>query len=208
MECFGVRAPAGAVAEAGGSRLSGVMGTWVEFASIKERVPLMRVLEQYQIGGLRRSGKDQWRGRCPLHRRLALSCAGLSERQGGHAASPVVSEGREAFHVNTAQQLFHCFSCGAGGTVLDLVAALEHCGVREAAEKLAVGWGVSSRSAGQAVAPPQRGNGYEKREGLRPLPFRLRGVDGRHPYVSARGISERTAAAFGIGFYAGPGLLS
>lgn len=149
----------------------------------------MRVLEQYQIAGLRRSGKDQWRGRCPLH--------------GG--------EGREAFHVNTAQQLFHCFSCGAGGTVLDLVAALEHCGIREAAEKLAEGWGVPAGPSGGARGarvPPRETTVTKKREGLRPLPFRLRGVDSRHPYVNIRGISERTADTFGIGFYAGPGLLS
>jgi DNA primase len=162
------------------------MGTWVEFASIKERVPLLRVLEQYQIGGLRRSGKEQWRGRCPLHR----------------------GEGREAFHVNTAKQLFHCFSCGAGGTVLDLVAALEHCGVREAAEKLALGWGVPRSNSSPAVVRPREATVTKKREGLRPLPFRLRDVDSRHPYVSARGIFEQTADTFGVGFYAGPGLLS
>ena len=33
------------------------MGDWVEFASIKQAAPLMKVLAQYQIGGLRRSGK-------------------------------------------------------------------------------------------------------------------------------------------------------
>jgi DNA primase len=162
------------------------MASWIEFASIKERVPLMRVLKRYRVAGLRRSGKDQWRGRCPLH--------------GG--------EGREAFHVNTAKQLFHCFSCGAGGTVLDLVAALEHCGVREAAEKLAVGWHVPVSNSGQAVVQPREATVTKKIEGLRTLPFRLRGVDSRHPYLSARGISERTADTFGIGFYAGPGLLS
>jgi DNA primase len=162
------------------------MASWIEFASLKERVPLMRVLERYQIAGLRRSGKDQWRGRCPLHD----------------------GEGREAFHVNTAQQLFHCFSCGAGGTVLDLVAALEHCGLREAAEKLAAGWGVPTSNSGGATVPPREATVTKKREGVRPLPFRLRGVDGRHPYVSARGISERTANTFGVGFYPGPGLLS
>jgi DNA primase len=93
------------------------MGSWVEFSAIKQAVPLMKVLQGYGMAGLRRSGKDQWRGRCPLH--------------GG--------EERESFHVNTAKQLFHCFSCGAGGTVLDLVAAVEGCGLREAAERLAVG---------------------------------------------------------------------
>ena len=162
------------------------MGNWIEFASIKQAAPLMRVLQQYRIAGLRRSGKDQWRGRCPLH--------------GG--------EGREAFHVNTGKQLFHCFCCGAGGTVLDLVAALENCGVREAALKLADRWGVPESNSPQAVVPLREATVTKKREGLRPLPFQLRGVDSRHPYLSARGISEWTADTFGVGFYAGPGLLS
>jgi DNA primase len=162
------------------------MGGWVEFAFIKQTVPLLRLLEQYQITGLRRSGKDQWRGVCPLH--------------GG--------EGRDAFHVNTARQLFHCFSCGAGGTVLDLVAALEHCELPEAAQRLAARWNVSETHWSPSVVQPRQATVTEKREVLRPLGFRLRGVDERHPYLSSRGITAATAAAFGIGFYAGPGLLS
>jgi DNA primase len=158
------------------------MTGWVEYAAIKHAVPLRKVLERYRIGGLRRSGQDQWRGRCPLH--------------GG--------EGRDAFHVNTARQLFHCFACGAGGTVLDLVAALENCGVREAAQKLLAEWNLPlTYSAG----PPRQATVTEKREGLRPLGFRLRGVDCRHPYLAARGISMQTATEFGIGLYAGPGLM-
>src|SRR5580704_11020493 len=90
------------------------MAKWIEFEAIKRTVPLTAVLEHYRIGELRRSGKDHLRGRCPLH--------------GG--------EGRETFHANTAEQVFHCFSCGAGGSVLDLVAAIEHCDLRQAAEKL------------------------------------------------------------------------
>ena len=40
--------------------------------------------------------------------------------------------------MNTTRQLLHCCSCGACGTVLDLVASHRAgCGVREAAQKLA-----------------------------------------------------------------------
>ncbi|HSW50120.1 MAG TPA: CHC2 zinc finger domain-containing protein [Bryobacteraceae bacterium] len=161
------------------------MKGWVEFATIKQAAPLMKVLEQYRIGGLRRSGKDQWRGRCPLHD----------------------GEGRAAFHVNTARQLFHCFSCRAGGTVLDLVAALEGCGVREAARKLAAWRDLPAAESSGRVSQKQP-TVTEKTKELRPLSFRLRGVDGDHRHLAARGISTRTTAAFGIGFYAGPGLLS
>jgi|OpeIllAssembly_1097287.scaffolds.fasta_scaffold53860_1 DNA primase len=162
------------------------MNRWVEFASIKQAAPLMKVLEQYRIGGLRRTGKDQWRGRCPLHD----------------------GEGRDAFHVNTARQLFHCFSCGAGGTVLDLVAALERCGVREAAQKLAAWWDLPTVESSRPCVSHRQPTVTEKDKELRPLTFRLRGVDGEHRYLAARGISTRTTAEFGIGFYAGPGLLS
>jgi len=53
-------------------------------------------------------------GRCPIHR----------------------GEGRDAFHVNLARNIFHCFACGAGGTVLEFVAAMEGCTLREVVEKL------------------------------------------------------------------------
>ena len=106
------------------------MAGWIQFASIKQAVPLMKVVEQYGVSGLRRSGKDQWRGRCPLHE----------------------GEGRDAFHVNTTRQLFHCFSCGACGTVLDLVASMEGCGVREAAQKLASWRNLRVADSGRAVS--------------------------------------------------------
>jgi DNA primase len=157
------------------------MPRWLEFAALKRDVPLAAALQHYGIGELRRSGRDRWRGRCPLH--------------GG--------EGRETFHVNTAEQVFHCFSCGAGGSVLDLVAAVEGCSLREAAEKLS-GWG----SAVGKVAALAKPTVTKKIKPVAPLGFRLRGVEVRHPYLASRGIGEATASEFGIGFYAGPGLMS
>src|ERR1044071_10133208 len=103
------------------------MANWIDFAAIKRTVPLAAVLEHYRIHQLRRSGRDQLRGRCPLHD----------------------GEGRETFHVNTAEQVFHCFSCGAGGSVLDLVAKIEGCGLKEGAQKLSRGRNV----AGNVVSP-------------------------------------------------------
>jgi DNA primase len=71
------------------------MPNWVDFAAIQQSVPLASLLRRYPVK-LRRSGRDQYRGYCPIH--------------GG--------EGREAFHANLTRNVFHCFSCGAGGTVL------------------------------------------------------------------------------------------
>ena len=84
-----------------------------------------------------------------------------------------------------------------------MVAALEGCGLRQAAQKL---WDWRAGAAWEG--PPREPTVTKKREPLAPLGFRLRGVDPRHPYLSSRGIEEATAIEFGVGFYAGPGLMS
>lgn len=155
------------------------MGNWVDFAAVKQSIELAPLLRRYRVP-LRRSGRDQYRGRCPIHQ----------------------GEGREAFHVNLTRNIFHCFSCGAGGSVLDFVAAMEGCTLREAALKLQ---GLTDR-------PPMPDSAQQlvtrKRRVPQPLGFVLRGVNSTHPYLAARGIDQPTARQFGIGFYRGPGLFS
>jgi DNA primase len=157
------------------------MQTWVDFAAIKQSVGLGPLLRRYQVP-LRRSGRDQYRGVCPIHR----------------------GEGRDAFHVNLNRNIFHCFSCGAGGTVLDFVAAIEGCTLREAARKLADQTGV----AGGTASCRSEATVTRKSKPVSPLGFVLHGIDYAHPYLAARGIQTATAKEFGIGFYRGPGRLS
>jgi DNA primase len=122
------------------------MSNWLDFKSIKREANLESVLRHYRVD-LRRSGKDQYRGRCPIHR----------------------GEGRDAFHANTARNVFHCFACGAGGTVLDFIAAMEHCSVYEAAEKLKT----MTSSFGQSrPAPNGKELVTERRRVSLPLAFR------------------------------------
>ena len=165
-----------------------MMPGWVSFAEVKAAVSMRLVLEDYGVlEKLRRSGREQYRGRCPIHR----------------------GEGRDAFHAHLGKNVFHCFACGAGGNVLDLVAELEQCSVREAAlhlqrRYLAGGW---------APAPRQSESGEgelvtEKREGNAVLPFSLPGLVAEHPYVSDRGLNRETASRFEIGYHAGPGIMS
>jgi DNA primase len=90
------------------------MREWVDFAEIKRRISLEPVLRSYGVNWLRRSGVDQYRGRCPIH----------------------CGQGKEAFHANLKRGIFHCFACGAGGNVLDFVAAMEGSSIREAALRL------------------------------------------------------------------------
>jgi len=157
---------------------------WVSFAEIKSRVGLAQVLRCYQVDWLRRSGLGQYRGRCPIHR----------------------GQGREAFHVHLERGVFHCFACGAGGNVLDLVAAMEGCSIRAAALRLQGSPAAAGMAAGTACGAAGRKLVTKKREGNPRLGFSL-DVDRRHPYLARRGIDGATASHFCVGYFSGRGLM-
>jgi DNA primase len=165
------------------------MNEWVSFSEVKNRVTLERALRSYRVDWLRRSGPRQYRGRCPIH--------------GGH--------GMEAFHANLERGVFHCFACGAGGNVIDFVAAMEDCSIREAALRLQAIHG-DGRSGGRAQrvaasSPETRKLVTKKREVNPPLRFSLH-LDPVHPYLAERGIDMATASYFGVGYFRGRGLMS
>ena len=164
---------------------------WVDFRAVKAAVSLAEVLRAYKVDWLRGRRSDHLYGRCPIHR-------------GGRV---------DAFHVSLSKNAFQCFACQARGNVLDLVAVMEQCSVREAARRLAHRFSIPGPPAVAAApvgaAGGERGNWLGKNEGCNPaLSFTLRGVDGSHPYLRARGILPETAAQFGVGFYSGRGLMS
>jgi len=163
------------------------MNDWVSFSEIKSRVALEQVLRRYQIDWLRRSGLHQYRGRCPIHQ----------------------GEGTEAFHANLKRGVFHCFACGAGGNVLDFVSAMEGCSIREAAIRLQETHGDHSASTPwvQSGGTEERKLVTKKREGNPPLSFQL-DLDRRHPYLARRGVEAAVADYFGVGYFAGRGLMS
>jgi DNA primase len=167
----------------------GERNRWVDFQAIKEAASLGAVLEHYGVKNLRRRRRDQLEGCCPLH--------------GG--------ERGDAFHASLSKNVFHCFACDAKGNVLDFVAAMERCSIREAALKLQAWFGrpgmepaVAARRAGMV------GSGELVRKELEVNPalrFELRNVNTAHPYLEERGIQRDTAAEFGVGFYSGSGLM-
>jgi len=165
------------------------MANWVNFAEIKSRVALDQLLRHYRVEGLKGSGRQQVRGHCPIHQ----------------------GQGTEAFHANLERNVFHCFACGAGGNVLDFVAAMEQCSVREAALRLQERR-LCGAQQGPPAGPPFRPGEIKlvtkKREVLNPpLEFSLT-LDGGHPYLVQRGIDRATADHFGVGFFGGGGLMS
>jgi len=163
----------------------------VDFKAVKSAVSMQMLLDRYQINWLRKSG-GELRGRCPIHK----------------------GDGQDAFHVNVTKNVFNCFSCHARGNVLDFVAAMEKCSVRDAGLKLKEWFAITGEPATAAAEakPPEPG----KMDGVGESPvvinaalnFQLKGVDSSHAYLVERGISKETAERFGVGFFAGKGSMS
>lgn len=160
---------------------------WVDFQRVKQAVSIAAVLHDYGIDWLRPSGRrNHLRGRCPLH------------GQGGE----------DAFHADLQKNAFQCFCCQRKGNVLDLVAALEKCSVRQAALRLQQRSGLQSTAAKlTAGGREQKRELVPKKDGLEPLRWRFSPVDPWHCYLQQRGIEVATAEAFGVGYYSGPGLM-
>jgi DNA primase len=163
------------------------MNRWLNFREIKQSVPIEAVLGHYQWKYLRRRG-DRVQGCCPIHR----------------------GQRTDAFNVDLRNNGFHCFSCQAHGGVLDLVVAMERCSLRKAGLLLTEWFAVSTeaRTLESTAANKKTAQLIREKERLAaPLKFTLRPVDSGHVYLRDRGIDVRTAAHFGVGYYASPGLL-
>src|SRR5690349_21100532 len=92
---------------------------------------MQMVIDHYNVADLKRT-KDELRGKCPIHH----------------------GEGERSFHINLTKNCFNCFSCKARGNVLDFVAKMERCSVRDAALKLAEWFNVESEGDGASSAGP------------------------------------------------------
>lgn len=120
---------------------------------------------------------------------------------------------RESFSVNLALRVWSCHSASCmaarngriGGHVIDLVALLEGCGLRQA------GLCLQNWFGGRAIDPPAARESVRTSAPAasnRPLGFTLQGIDTCHPYLAQRGISPDTARLFGVGMYRGAGFLT
>jgi DNA primase len=171
--------------------------TWVDFKAVKHVVSMEMALAYYGVM-VRRIQGPVLRGRCPLP---------------NHASTNSV----QSLIVDTKKNAWACHSssCVAarggriGGNVLDFVAAMESCSVREAALKLQELFGAVSKSAfmghiGSASQVPSSPAATVANEN-KPLPFALRGIDIAHPYLAQRGVDRGNASYFGVGFYPGKG---
>jgi DNA primase len=186
---------------------------WVSFDEIKKTIPLAKAIEHYGIP-LRRVNTHSLRGKCPLpmhgsEKSKESFTATLNKGVGGAWAcqshSCIKSRGR------------------VGGNVLDFVAAMEQCSVRDAAIRLQMWFLVPAAgngnvlvgkepraeiSAGKEPDPKRdagKNNGVGESESNKPLSFELQNVDHFHPYLTERGLTNETTETFGIGFFSGKG---
>jgi DNA primase len=181
---------------------------WVDFKEIKRAISIEMVLAHYNIA-LRRVNRESLRGACPLP---------------SHSA-----KGEQTMCVNVPKNIWACQSSSCvkarqgrkGGNVLDLVAAMENCSIRDAALKLA-GWFRVSSNGG--ASPPNKevqpgdseqlvaqrkdseeGEVTNTQSENKPLGFALKIDHSPHPYLTDRGITPETASYFGVGCFSGRG---
>lgn len=180
------------------------------FKAVKSAVSMEMALAHYGVM-LHRLDRCYLRGQCPLP---------------NHASK----NSKQSFIVNTEKNAWACHSgsCAAarggrvGGNVLDFVAFMESCSIRDAALRLQNWFSVTAETVQQNT-----GGGSQRRtpspsfiqtespespsaigeEPNPPLPFKLKNVDIHHHYLAERRISPETAEHFGIGFFAGQGYM-
>lgn len=182
------------------------MDNWVDFKIVKQSVSMEQVVAHYGLQ-LRPSGPASLRGRCPLPT---------------HSSK----DSKLSFTVNTAKNVWSCLSAScksarggsAGGNLLDFVAAMERCSVRDAALRLASWFPIPTSPAPEATAgsPPPRAPTVtepqlvsKEKEPVEnnPLAFTLQGI--RYcDYLQRRGISQETAQFFGVGLFPGRGSMA
>ena len=177
---------------------------FVDFKEVKEHASIEGVLARYHVQ-LRRVNKHSLRGKCPLPT---------------HSST----ESKESFCVQVEKKIWSCQSqscVGArdgkkGGNVLDLVALMESCSVRDAAIKLRDWFAPVAATASHSQPTPTSAKKEElvaeKKEGSesgnKPLTFTLKDVDPSHAYFKHRGIREETARHFGVGYFPGKGSMA
>jgi DNA primase len=156
---------------------------WVDFKALKAAVTMEMILGRYGVNWLRKKD-EELRGRCPIHQ----------------------GEGQSTFHVSLGKNVFHCFSCKARGNVLDFVAAMEKCSVRDAGVKLNEWFAVPSEAPAAAKLEQTQSGGVSTVAKVnKPLTFQLKDVDHEHAYLKERGLTAETAQVFGVGYFGGKG---
>jgi len=118
---------------------------------------------------------------------------------------PFHGEKTPSFHVSADKQLYHCFGCGEGGTIINFVMKMENLSFSEAVKFLGEQVGVvvpeSSDFDDRAAKRKQRLYDVNKEAG-RFFYSVLGSEEGKiaRDYFSSRGLTKETVVKFGLGY--------
>lgn len=136
----------------------------------------------------------------------------LKRTGGGYMGlCPFHNEKSPSFHVNPSRQMYKCFGCGVGGSVITFVMEYENYSFTEAIEALA-------QRAGIDLPKQDMTEEQKRQDGLRKTLIeinmkaasyyyaKLKSPQGKlgYDYLSSRGLTDDTIKHFGLG-YAGQG---
>ncbi len=117
------------------------------------------------------------------------------------ACCPFHDEKTPSFTVSPAKQFYHCFGCGAHGTVLTFLMEHDHMEFVEAVEELARDMGVEvPRESGGPARRPADDLYALMDEAAEFFRGELKGNKPAVDYLRSRGLDGETAAGFGIGY--------
>jgi DNA primase len=130
--------------------------------------------------------------------RVALKKAGREYK----ACCPFHGEKTPSFTVSPTKQFFHCFGCGAHGTVLGFLMDYEKLGFLEALTELAERAGLElPREAAEGAKEAGGADLYELMgRAARFFEQNLKDSTAARSYLEQRGVDEATGARFGVGY--------
>lgn len=155
---------------------------WIDYKEIKGKVSMEMILKHYGLlDKLKPSGRSLT-GCCPIHQ-------GTNTRQ---------------FSVNLQKNVFNCFGdCQAGGNIIDFVARMEKCDIKEAAQKITA-WFLGPGSAKKDTGLVREGKEVppadpETKPLNSVLKFKLKTLP-EHQFFIDRDITQDTVKHFDLGF--------
>ncbi|HBD87119.1 MAG TPA: DNA primase [Clostridiales bacterium] len=129
----------------------------------------------------------------------------LTKRSGQNlfGLCPFHSEKTPSFSVSPSKQIYHCFGCGKGGSVINFIMEIENLSFPEAVEFLARRAGMPMPEQGEDPMRPRRERLYNlNRDAARFFygQLLLPGGEAAREYISVRGIGPGAVKSFGLGF--------
>ena len=169
------------------------MDSWINFKQLRQHLDFGAVLQHYGVTVKVRGNGKQHHGFCPL------------PTHQGKRRSP-------SFSAHLGKGIWHCFGCGAKGTVLDFAAHMEGLDPAKAQDLRQIALQLQrqlapSKTQSLSAYHNTRRNTYPAHEAdttkaviNAPLAFVLRGIDYNHRYLLQRGFRADTMSHFGVGY--------